>query len=110
MVCESSRCVAYVQRAGFDSDKRQHALEHNVFARTAVPLVANLYSVNYPALGLATADNHATLLLLYDIGAITIASFLVLRILAALKHHFIDTIHRQHSGNTRESWFWDRSF
>lgn len=57
---------------------------------TTVPFVADLYSIDYTSFGLAAANNHATLLLLHDIGAITIGSFVILHILAALKHHFVD--------------------
>ena len=57
---------------------------------TAVPFVADLYAINYSAFGLATADDHAMLLLLHDIGAAIIGCFVVIHILAALKHHFVD--------------------
>lgn len=57
---------------------------------TSVPFVADLYDINYSAFGLATPDDHATLLLLHDIGAAVIGFFVVVHILAALKHHFVD--------------------
>lgn len=57
---------------------------------TVVAFSAAPYGINYTAWALVADDNHEWLLAVHDVGAILIASFVVVHILAALKHHFID--------------------
>lgn len=57
---------------------------------TAVIFRAEPYGIDYTSWSLVEPANHGWLLTLHEAGAITIASFVVLHILAALKHHFLD--------------------
>lgn len=52
--------------------------------------VAGLYGINYSALDLAPDEMHESLLLAHKAGFWAIVSLLVVHVLAALKHHFID--------------------
>lgn len=57
---------------------------------TELEFVAKGYGINYTSLGLASAEMHDTLLS-FHIGLYwTIISLLMIHVLAALKHHFVD--------------------
>ncbi len=57
---------------------------------TSVVFSTSEYGINYTNWELVAQTNHDWLLTVHDTGAILIATFVVVHILAALKHHFVD--------------------
>lgn len=57
---------------------------------TSVEFVTEEYGINYTAWALVADSNHDLLLRAHKIGFFLLTSLVVVHILAALKHHFID--------------------